>query len=501
MKKFLSLVLVALMVIPFGIFTATGVSAADEVIYVKDGATGNGSSADNALGSFDDGIKAAAAKSGNVTVKFVGEVSLDMTSDDYNETTHTNTITWTGNDANSKLVVNSNTKYYRMGGDLVIKDLYIEIANQNYLFLVTNLYDITVDEGVTIKNADEANKSYTAKIYGIVAQDTKPDPIAAAKPANCWNEAKGMYVANPTITLKSGSFDQVVGFMANHNLTPMTIDGAEQKMNLDGTVTINISGDTYVNKLYIVCNSFNTATKGVVNLNGGVIGSYFGASDRPYAGGNSRTMSAWGMSGVTESLTFNIGKDFSVAAQTQLTGMKSNAFYGISGTTASPLGYKEALSEANLGEYVLKIDDSIYDAVMASTIINKDSFEKFYKGDKEVTGDAPNTDAPTTDAPTTNAPTTNAPTTDAPTTNAPTTNAPTTSAPVTDAATTTAPSTTSPATDAQTSTSTQKADDTTAAPDDKAEEGFPVWIIIVIVAVIAVAGVAVVIIVKKKKAE
>ena len=163
MKKLLAVILVALMVIPFGVMMSVGADVASDVIYVKEGATGDGSSADNALGSLHAANQAAAAvANGNVTIKIVGTVTLDYTDANagifdgnyYYVPTHAANVTLTGADATAKLVFKTGTtaRYYMMGGDLCIKDLAIETDGSKVLCLVTRLNDLTVDTGVTTVN-------------------------------------------------------------------------------------------------------------------------------------------------------------------------------------------------------------------------------------------------------------------------------------------------------------------------------------------------------------
>jgi cobalamin biosynthesis Mg chelatase CobN len=181
-------------------------------------------------------------------------------------------------------------------------------------------------------------------------------------------------------------------------------------------------------------------------------------------------MDTYGASGVTGTYTLYLTKNFDLDKQTGLTGLASNAFKGLCGSTLNPK-FQGALEDANLGKYILKADDEIIAKVAAeNTKVNQETFDEIQKADGTVydRGSAP---APETTAPTE---TTSAPET----TKAPTT----TKAPVT----TKAPETT-------------KAPDTTAAAPAE-EGGINVGIIIAIAAVIIVAGVVVVIVVKKKKA-
>ena len=84
MRKLMSLLLVALMIVPFGALAATGISADSEtVLYVKEGGTGDGSSADSALASIDAANKIAVTKAGDVTIKIVGTITFDLYTDHY----------------------------------------------------------------------------------------------------------------------------------------------------------------------------------------------------------------------------------------------------------------------------------------------------------------------------------------------------------------------------------------------------------------------------------
>lgn len=383
MKKFLSLVLVALMVLPFGALATVGVSAAEEVIYVKDGATGNGSAADNALGTLAEANTLAATKTTDVTIKFVGTVNLDATAFEasyYNEPAHANKVTWTANDASSKLVVKTGTaaRYYVMGGELCIKDLTIDIEGSKVLAIVTQLHDLTVDTGVTIANTNEAKAIETVVIYGLSKVDHKA----------YYNEDANKDVVNPSITLKSGKYKQVVGYIANFNITGEGADAPRYARYLDGKLTITISGNAWADKVYAVCNAFNVVKDCDIVLDGGTIGSYLCATDRAYDNGEvtSRDMVSFGKpSGVSGTYTLYITKNFKLADQSTLTGLASNAFIGLSGTTASPY-YAGALDDANLGTYVLKADAEVYNAVDAETVkINKVTFDRVEKVEAPVT--------------------------------------------------------------------------------------------------------------------
>jgi len=374
MKKFMALILVALMVVPFGMLATTSVSAADTVLYVKEGGTGNGSSADNALPSLDAANQAAAALSTDVTIKFVGTVVLDcsaFTDFQYKEPTHANKITWTGADASAKLVLKTTTsaRFYMLGGELCIKNLAIEMDGTKVLAIITNLYDFTVDEGVTITNPQAAAETVT--VYGVNNQTISGVAVDTWSNNPFYNAETKTHTANPTITIKSGSFKQVCGYMANaSNKVP--------DVKLDGKLTINISGaDTYIFQVYAVCNSYNAVKDCDITLDGGVIGRFVAAVDRKYNNG----IKLYGAAGATGTYTLYLTKNFDLTKQDALVGAEGGGeFYcGLCGATGND-DFDGSAADAGLGKFVLKADAEIYDAVNAETVkINKGTFDEVVK--------------------------------------------------------------------------------------------------------------------------
>ena len=378
MKKFMALILVALMVVPFGMLATTSVSAADTVLYVKDGGTGNGSSADNALPTIDAAHQVAKTVSGNVTIKFVGTVTFDgtttFTENKYFEPAHTNKITWTGADANAKLVIQTGTasaQYYIMGGNLAIKNLAIENAGSKVLCIITNLYDITVDTGVSIKNTTEGKSAETVTIYGLTKDYYKDCPF--------YNAETFTHTANPTITIKSGSFKQVVAYLGNAS-TSLTAGKPDitKTVTLDGKVTINVSGaDTFISQLHAVVNSYNSVKDCEITLDGGIIGRHVSATDRKYNSG----VVTYGASGVTGTYTLYLTKNFDLDAQTALVGADYSGEFtaALCGTTGND-DCQNSKGDDILGKFILKADAEIYDKVNAETIkINKDTFDEVVK--------------------------------------------------------------------------------------------------------------------------
>ena len=384
MKKLLSLILVALMVLPLGMLGATTISADEgKVLYVKEGGTGDGSSADNALPSIFAANAIATAMTEDVTIKFVGTVTIDGTDAEmfpgnyYNEPTHANKITWAGNDATSKLVFvttkegsNVNARYYCMGGELKIENLAIEVSGTKVVVIITHLHDMEIGEGVTVVNP--TNSTETISIYGAVTATYESSPY--------YNAETGVHTANPTITIKSGSFKQIVGYLGNAS-TGLTASKIGKTITLDGDVTLNVSGaNTYIYQLYPVCNSYNTVKNCTITLDGGIIGRFVGSTDRKYTAG----IVKYGPSGTAGTYTVHITENFDLAAQEYLVGSAlSGEFTGsICGSTAND-DNAGSLDDANLGTFILKLDAAIYDAAMAETEkINFATFDEVVKVEK-----------------------------------------------------------------------------------------------------------------------
>ena len=363
------------MVLPFGVFASVGAFAdGEEVIYVKAGGKGDGSSADSPLGTLDSAVKLAAKKTADVTIKFIGNVTFDLTAFDskkFYEPAHTNKITWAGNDADATLTIKTADKdagYYFLGGEFGIKDLAIEIDGTKVVAIITNLYDVTVEEGVSIVNPQAETETVT---IGGCIQSNYENPF--------YDAATKTHTANPTITVKSGRFKQLVPYFLNaSNKVP--------GVKLEGKVTVNISGeDTYVYQAYASANSYNTVTDCEIILDGGIIGRFVGNSDRKYNSG----MMKYGAAGTLGTYTLYITKNFDFDKQDALVGEASDGefYHGLCGTTANK-DYLNSVGDELLGTFILKLDDEIADqATQESIKINLDTFDQKVKADgSEIVG-------------------------------------------------------------------------------------------------------------------
>lgn len=467
MKKLLSLILVALMVLPFGVFASVGAFAdGEEVLYVKAGGKGDGSSADSPLGSLESANKIAAKKDADVIIKFVGNFTFDATGytdkSKYDEPAHKNKITWAGNDADATLTIKTTdaARYYSMGGELAIKDLNIEIDGAKVLVILTNLYDFTAEEGVTIQNPQSEIDTIT--VCGALKSYFNNE---------FYDASTKTHTANPTITVKSGRFKQLVPYFLNASTN-------DPENKLEGKATVNISGeDTYVYQAYASCNSYNAVSECEIVLDGGIIGRFVAATDRKYSNG----MTEYGPAGATGTYTLYITKNFDFDKQVDLTGYDSGHkefVFAICGATANKV-FTGILEDENMATYILKLDPEIANTALQENVkIHFDSFDQKVNADgSEIVGGGifkPN-----------NQPTVKDEEEDKDTTPADTQGA-VDSTPVDDE--------TVPATDANTNNDT-----TTDTADD--EGGVSIGLIIgICAAVVVVGGVVAVLVLKKKKA-
>ena len=315
-----------------------------------------------------EAMEKAATMPDNVTIMLCGEVGIDTTVKSIYEPAHANRITLSAYDDSSKLIITTSSakKYnYILGGEVRFKDLPIVIDGDRPFTIITQLQDITFDEGVSITNPKVKGNTATCTIVGINSGTTS---------SVFFDKTDRLFKADPTITLKSGNFYQVVGFMINNNGT--NLGAAGMAINLDGKLTINLGGTASVDRLFAVCNAFNTVRDFDLNITGGTINEYAGATDRPYTHKSSRSIKKFGLSGVTGEMKVTISGDYDPTAQSKVK-CAATAFNGLCGSTLNK-AYAGALADDRLGKFILEIDKSIYDKY-AATLRKKINYATFDK--------------------------------------------------------------------------------------------------------------------------
>ncbi len=487
MKKIISILLVCLMVVPFGMLATVGVSAADDaVLYVKDGATGDGSSADKALGTMEEAYDAAIKSGKNTTIVLVGDVHFDM-QDTYGfyPEDHAGKITITGKHgavSGGRLLIAAGDHHnWVLGGETEFNNVELDTwakdsdSKPNIVFRC-HFHPFTFGENVV--TADTlgvyvVGGVVNARPFGSPNYDGSTPIVDTYK----YDEESNSYTGDINITLKSGNFKEI-GIVARAGINT----GATVK----GTANLTITGTAKIEKIAAFRNT-GSAMSGDVNvyLDGGTVTNFLCHNHG----------SASAVTGVTAESKFTvvITKNFNIAES--FTNPPSGDFYqGIAGSTLTVSDAATVLANELFGDYRVFVEASVFDDVVNSQKVFLDSFNTFSKVED---GKGLEVNAKTATPEKSDVEMPKPPVTDE-TTEAPAVD----SKPAeTDKVTTTQKADeTTKAPAAETSASTQKADSTTAAPADDSEGGFPVWIIGVIAGVVVVAVVAVVII-KKKKAE
>ena len=403
MKKSVALVITALVMLTCGIFMAFDAGAETEILYVKAGGTGDGSSEAEAFGSVLDAVDAAATRTDDVDVVIVGEVTFNFSAS-YDEPEHSNKITIRGKDENAKLKTVTNAKVWKLGGELEIRDLAVEMTKDKQFIITSNFYPLTFGEGVVVTNTSGVTD--TKGLFSVRAVDSNTTEF--------YNSTTKKYTGDSTIVLKSGRFEDVSAFAHNGS-----------KGNLDGTCRLYLGPDAVVNNLTVCRNVYNTATNAEVYIDGAVVRRVMAVTDR-----NVTSLGTTKKSGVTDTFKVVITKNTDINEGWDHSSIVETYFHGLSGCSPSKDNGETHLDRAN---FILEIEESVYDAAVASTKVRTSTFDEVKRiadgtgvpadilgGDaSDESTDAPTTDTPDTDTPDTDAPETDTPDTDAPDTDTP----------------------------------------------------------------------------------
>ena len=368
-NKILALILCAFMVIPFGALLSLDIAADDiATVYAKDGGSGDGSSESSAVGNFKDAIYAAAEKNKETKIVIVGTVGFDMSASWEDAPSHKK-ITIVGKDENAKLAVTTddnnvdNNRIWYVLGELEFANLHIELQTCSAFLINTQFHDITFGDGMKITTVSTVTGARTVSLR---IGDGKTVANPEIQSLYSYDANANTFKANPTFTLKSGTFTEIVGFQ---NMS------ADNLGDLDGTFTVNVSGDVKFNKMVVCRNAYSTVKNAVFNFNGGMFIDWVAACDRPATSLDTKH------SGVTEGGTFtiNIGKDFDITKNIPA-GTSTTAFYGFGGTSCSKSAAKPAYVDK--AEYVININEDVYDSVVA--YVMADSFDSVNKIENSV---------------------------------------------------------------------------------------------------------------------
>ncbi len=227
--------------------------AAENVVYVSDGGTGNGSTAETPVGTLADAYAALGSNGGTIVV--VGKVSVTS---HFTEPAHSGKITVTQvygtNDyrTGSDHGINIAQCRYILNGDTTFKNLTFRGDTSkmyDHILLVAQFNNLVIDEGVSCVNyGDFSTIAFGASILGGVQSG-----------ADKYNTVSTDLDSH--ITIKSGEFI-VCGFsrqvakdfegMAHIDISGGTIHNIYPGNGTSGTagdVDLNITGGTFVGKI------------------------------------------------------------------------------------------------------------------------------------------------------------------------------------------------------------------------------------------------------------
>ena len=288
MKKFLLPITVCLLVLAL-CFSA----AALDTVYVNDGGSGDGSSAEAPMGSLYDAINAV-AKGGSVVI--VDTLTLD---EPFTEPAHDLPVTISG----GKLVFNNaKTSRYFLNGPTTFEKMTFTYGSANTAksgLILARFYPITMGEGIT-------SSGFTFYVVG-----GYQDPSSESERN-----------LDSSVTVKSGTYTAIVGFSRGsgtvtfRGTSNITIDGGTIKSvygasingSYSGSTNITVNGGT-VTSLYTGGDSTRRLNGNAkVTINGGTVSSLnvnnvMGHTDVYYLGGNVGSMSKSVADAITHEIT------------------------------------------------------------------------------------------------------------------------------------------------------------------------------------------------------
>ncbi|MBQ7660429.1 MAG: S-layer homology domain-containing protein [Clostridia bacterium] len=263
-KNFLPFFLVSALLcalLAFSVFAA-------DTVYVKSGAAGDGSSAENAFGDIADAV---AALSGGGTVVVCGDVQLS-TSRAYDAADPAKPIFKMPQSGDITLCGSYKGKNY--GGNLLtpvgcrlwlsanttFENITFTAESENaFLFFVGCMHDMTFGAGVKMAGAVKA------QLIGGMQHDNAAMHLPEKN-----------YDADVHITVQSGNFFEIDGFGRN-------VGNMAGGAPYSGTAYITVAGDAVVQKLLALYrygdNGFSNASA-VITLDGGAVTEYICAADK-----------------------------------------------------------------------------------------------------------------------------------------------------------------------------------------------------------------------------
>ncbi len=364
MKKFISLLLVCLMVVPFGMLAGVGVTADDsKVVYLSDAGddANDGLSAQTAFKSLETAYAALGNDGGEIVI-----VGTFTQSANFLAEKHTGTVTIKGADSTATYKMGAGCRYF-LGGPTVFDNFTLD-ATAFFIMIVCLYNDFTATENFVI------NRNKDTII------------VAGGQSDTSYAKARDFGVAKDvTITLNGGNWQEVIGSMRQGWRCP-TPEGVSNKTAedfKDHKVTFNIGGNVTIAKFFAASRSATGQdmifpnSSCTINLNGGKITLFLAHMDQMNR-----------VTGYENGVTINVAKTFNLAESfegganvdpdTRLaSGDANKVFYGL-----SPLfAYADEKIVATASEAAaaikntLVVDNEIYDAFIADKKIRVDDFD------------------------------------------------------------------------------------------------------------------------------
>lgn len=286
-KSIFSLVFVSILCVVFGCIS---VFAADQVVYVSDGGTGDGTTAATPVGTLSAAYDMLGTSGGTVVV--VGKITV---ADDFTEPEHSGVVTVTqlygGTDyrTGDDYGINIAQTRYILNGDTTFKNIAFRgdtAKSYNHVLIVAQFNHIVIDEGVECLNyGNFSTIAHAASIVGGVQSG-----------ADKYNTVSTDLDSH--ITVKSGRFmicgysrqvDKVFEGMAHIDISGGIIDNiypgtANKGSGADTRITI--SGGTFVSKIITGTVSVVSSTLNI-KVTGGDFSEFISADGTVAAGGTS----------------------------------------------------------------------------------------------------------------------------------------------------------------------------------------------------------------------
>ena len=273
MKKYLGIFLAAILCV----MLAVAASAAD--VYVNDGGTGDGSSADAPLGSMTDAINKIGADGGKVII-----VDTYTCAEEYYEPEHVGNIVITG----GKYVFSQGqyNRWFLSGpGSTTFENMSFEYGAGTTSLIIAQYNKLVLGEGLSF---DASGKAYVIGGYQVPLTDTAVfdrDSDVTVKSGNYWlvaGHSRGSteysFVGTAHITVEGGEIATVYGASVNGNYSGNAVinikggtinnlrTAGDETRRLDGDCTVNISGG-----MVTLLSLNNVMGKTTVNFSGGSV--------------------------------------------------------------------------------------------------------------------------------------------------------------------------------------------------------------------------------------